>query len=185
MTRYQELSRTWFEEQPRRLAIDRILRALPTNMRDAIRSQLEAPSGLAQLPTTIHETHTGYVELYWPRHDPIDGQKWDRCEPDCSLRPDEHGVYSFHVGICAEKGDGFQNSSMLYVTFTVEAFDDRSLELQIRNLDGTITIDDANSLASYSNAAKEAIDRLLVDLKNPRTARGSRSPIGFTFPREP
>ena len=154
-------------------------------MRDAIRSHLEVPNGPAELPTAIYEAFTGYVELYWPRRDQIGGRKWERCDPDSSLRPDADGVYSFHVGICVENGKGFPSYSMLYVTFSVEAFDDRSFELKIKNLSGTIKIDDANNPASYLNAAKEVIDRLLVDLKNPRTARGARSPIGFTFSREP
>lgn len=66
---------------------------------------------------------------------------------------------------------------MLYFTFSVEKFDERSVELQIKNLDGSILIDNVNDPRSYANAAKKSIDRLISDLKHPSSARG---PIGFT-----
>jgi len=68
---------------------------------------------------------------------------------------------------------------MIYFEFFVEEFDERSIELRIKNLDGKISIADAHDPASYANAAKAAIERIISDLKNPKAIRGPRAPIGF------
>jgi hypothetical protein len=69
--------------------------------------------------------------------------------------------------------------SQFYFQFTVEEYDDKSIELRIKNLDGTISIADPQDTRSYADAARVSIERLLSDLKNPKPMRGSRSPIGF------
>jgi hypothetical protein len=181
MTEYDDLCQAWFEEEPRRIAIDRVLRQLPLNMKEAISAHLAPPMGHAVMPTKLYNAQTAYVELYWPVLDVSGKRTWERCGADNCLRPDNQGIYTFHIGICIEKTRGSLNASMIYFTFTVEAFDDRFVELQIKNLDGLIRIDNVNDPASYRNAAKLAIDRLIADLRNPTTERWSRVPLGFTF----
>ncbi len=68
---------------------------------------------------------------------------------------------------------------MIYFTFYIEVFDENSVELRIKNLDGSIPIRNANDPVSYVDAAKLAMDRIKNDLKNPVAAYPSRGPIGF------
>jgi len=180
MTRYEDLCQAWLKEEPRRLAIDRILRELPMRMRDAITAYLAPPSGIAQMPTTMYREQTAFVELYSPVSDQIGTTTWERCGAGQSMRPDRGGIYSFHIGICIEKAPDSLAASMIYFTFSVESFDDQFIELKIKNLDGSIRIDEVEDPTSYMSAAKTAMERLMDDLKNPRFEYWSRAPMGFT-----
>jgi hypothetical protein len=51
---------------------------------------------------------------------------WRACEDVC-LQEDYDGVYGFCIGIRTE------NFSMMYLQFTIEEFDEKSLELRIKN----------------------------------------------------
>jgi hypothetical protein len=176
MTGYEDFCQLWFDEQPRRDAIDRMLRELPMKMAQAISDHLAARRGPAKLPSALYHKSMGYVGLYWPVFDENGGQRWEPCEFDRYLRPDD-GVYSFCIGICVENSS---TSRMLFFTLHVEEFGDRSIELRVKNLDGSISIEDARDPASYANAARTVIERISNDMKNPMGLRGSRAPIGFT-----
>lgn len=158
MTAYQDLCKAFDHQLPRWEAIDRVLRSLPAKMKQAISTYLSAPAGS--------------VALYQPMIDQAGHPKWEACGDDC-LQVDHEGIYGFAIGVQLEK------FSMAYFQFTVEEFDEKSVVLKIKNLDGSISISDAHEPASYANAAKETIERLLSDLKNPKPMRGSRAPIGF------
>jgi hypothetical protein len=164
MTTYKELCEAFFKEQPRRIAIDRTLRELPAKMRQAISDHLAAPSG--------------YVELNKQMSNEAGHRDWQRCEDDC-LQVDKDGIYNFSICIRAGSQPGSLNYSTMYFTFSIEEFDEHSIELQIKNLDGTISIADASDPASYANAAKLSIERLMDHLKNPKPLRGTRAPMGF------
>lgn len=176
MSAYEELRELFLAEMPRREAIDLILRMLPIKMKQAISDYLEPPSGNAMWPTTVYRCPTTYVDFYSPLNNKNGHQTWERCEGDCCLRLEHGGIYSFTIGVCIENTPGSMPATMLYFTFSVEKFDEQSVELQIKNLDGAILIDDVKDPRSYANAAKVSIDRLVSDLKNPLSARGS---IGF------
>jgi hypothetical protein len=98
------------------------------------------------------------------------------------LQADYNGIYLFSVGITTYIPASSLNYSIGYLLFTVEEFDDRSIELQINNLDGRISITDAREPARYVNAAKTAIELIMSDLKNPKPLRGSRVAMGFGHP---
>jgi hypothetical protein len=164
MTAYKELCKAFFTELPRREAIDRMLRELPAKMAQAISDYLAAPSG--------------YVEPCKTAIDRVGRRTWQRCEDDC-LQADSDGVYGFCISVRAEYDPGSLNHSIMYFAFSVEDFDEQSIQLRIKNLDGKISIADAHDPASYANAAKATIERLVSNLKNPKATSGSRAPIGF------
>jgi hypothetical protein len=164
MMTYKELCKAFFDELPRREAIDRMLRELPAKMAQAISDHLGAPNGC--------------VGLYQPVADQMGHRTWQPCESDC-LQADYDGIYGFCVGIRAQNQPGSLDFSMMYIQFTVEEFDEHSIELRIRNMDGSISIADAHDTASYATAAKITIERIMSDLRNPTALRGSRAPIGF------
>jgi hypothetical protein len=181
MTGYKELCNVFFEEEPRRIAIERILRELPMTMRQAISDYLAAPTGIAAMPTILFDCQTLYVDLYRPLIDKFGARTWERCEVDHNLWFDHDGMPWFGIGIYIEKTPGALTTSMsmIHFTFCVEAFDEQSLELRIENLDGSIPIKNAHDRASYAGAAKLAIDRIMPDLRNATAGYGSRTPIGF------
>jgi hypothetical protein len=164
MTTYKELCEAFFNGEPRRLAIDRILRELPTKMKQAISDHLGAPSG--------------YVELYKQMSNEAGHPEWQRCEDDC-LQVDDDGIYNFSLGVRASVHSGSLNYAIMYFSFYVEEFDEHSIELQIKNLDGMISIADVSDAASYANAAKLSIERVMDHLENPKPLRGTRTPMGF------
>ena len=165
MTTYQDYCKALLDEAPRREAIDRMLRVLPVKMAQAISDYLAAPDGC--------------VGLYQCVVDAEGHRTWQRCQAADCLQADYNGIYQFCVGIDTYVPAGSSNYSIGYLLFTVEEFDERSIELQINNLDGKISITDANDPARYVDAAKTAIDLIMSDLKNPKPLRGSRAPIGF------
>lgn len=167
MTTYQDLCKVFAKEAPRRQAIDRMLRELPAKMAQAISNYLAAPIGC--------------VRLYHPMVDQQGRQVWQVCGDDC-LHAEYNGIFGFCVGIRTEFESGTLSYSTLYFEFSVEEFDEKSMELRIKKLDGVISIANAQEPASYADAAKTAIDLLLRDLENPKRMRGSRSPIGFGHP---
>jgi hypothetical protein len=167
MTTYKELCKAFFDELPWREAIDRMLRELPAKMAQAISDHLGAPNGC--------------VGLYQPVADQMGHRTWQPCESDC-LQADYDGIYGFCVGIRVQNQPGSLAYSMMWFQFTIEEFDERSIELRIRNMDGSISIADAHDAAGYGNAARVAIERIMSDLQNPTAIRGSRAPIGFGHP---
>jgi hypothetical protein len=179
MTGYEELCQAYFEVEPRWIATDRMLRELPHKMREAISDHLAAPTGNAGLPTMVSHCATAYVDLFRPMIDQNGQQEWERSTADRCLWAGNDGIYCFGIGVCIEKSPGALDASMIYFTFSVEAFDDRSIKLQIKNLDGSIVIENAGDAASYANAAAVATARIVASLKNPTAALGSRAPIGF------
>jgi hypothetical protein len=179
MAGYEELCQAYLEAEPRWIATDRMLRELPHKMRQAISDHLAAPTGTAGLPTMVSHCPTAYVDLFRPTIDQNGQQEWERSTADRCLWADKDGIYCFGIGVCIEKSRGSLDASMIYFTFSVEAFDDRSIKLQIKNLDGSIVIDNIHDPASYANAAAVATARIVTSLKNPTTALGSRAPIGF------
>jgi hypothetical protein len=179
MSGYEELCQAYFEAEPRWIATDRMLRELPQKMRQAISDHLAAPTGTARLPTTVSGCPTAYVDLFRPTIDQNAQQEWERSTADRCLWADKDGIYCFGIGVCIEKSRGALDASMIYFTFSVEAFDDRSIKLQIKNLDGSIVIENVGDPASYANAAADATTRIVASLKNPTAGLGSNAPIGF------
>lgn len=174
MVTYDELCKTFLKEVPRREAIDQMLRELPAKMAQAISESLGAPNGTVGLCRRVI--------------DQMGHQMWEACENDC-LQTDQDGIYEFGVSLRT----GFQavapgastyhvslKYSIMYFQFSIEEFDESSVELRIKNLDGSIPIDNVHDPASYAGAAKLAIERLMDNLKNPKPMRGSRAPIGFS-----
>jgi hypothetical protein len=182
MTRYKELCEEFSKEELRQVAIDRILRELPVNMKQAITEYLAAPTGIAAMPTVVYGCETSYVDLYRPTIDESGPQTRTRGDVDNCLCLDREGMYCFGIGIYDEKLPGSLTTSfsMMHFTFCVEAFDEHYIELRIKNMSGSIQISNANDRASYADAAKLAIERIVDAIKNPTTAYGSRAPFGFT-----
>ena len=181
MAVYEDLCTAVFQDLPRREAIARTLRELPAKMKQAISDNLAAPTGVAKFPTGLFHCPTNYVDFYRVAIDQNGHRTRDRedCESDGVLLEDTSGVYNFCIGICLEATPGSYSAVMIYFTFLVEEFDENSVTLSIKNLDGQISISDVHDAASYGHAAKVAIDRLMEDLRDPTSARGSRAPIGF------
>jgi hypothetical protein len=183
VTEYDKLCQAYFELEPRQIAIDRMLRELPLEMRQAISDHLGVPQGAAPPPTMVSHISTAYVDLFWPVVDHRGQRTWKRCDPSDCLRTTADDVYAFCIGICIEKERGSPNASMVYFTFDVEEFDDHSIKLQIENLDGSIVIDNARDPASYAKAAAVATERIISFMKSSGKISGGRTPIGFVSPR--
>jgi hypothetical protein len=172
MTTYSELRAAFLNEVPRRAAVDKMLRELPAKMVQAISDYLRTPSGT--------------VGLCCPVFDQMGHRTWQACENDY-LGIDRDGIPQFGISINTAFDPDASNSTfvisanfwIMYFQFIVEKFDEKSVELRIENLDGAIPISNAHDPASYADAAKLAIDRLMDDLKNPKPMHGSRAPIGF------
>jgi len=181
LSAYEELCELFFKEDPHRAAIDRMIRELPVRMREAISDYIAAPAGIAVMPTIVFGRHTAYVDFYRPLVGHSGGQIWERCDPDHCLGLDLEGRYWFGIGIYMEHVLGAMTTMfpMIHFIFCVKAFDETSVELVIKNLDGSIPIKNANDPASYADAAELAIDRIMNHLKTPAAAFESRRPIGF------
>jgi hypothetical protein len=164
MTIYEDLCRIYFEEEERRIAIDRLLRELPKKMAQAVNDYLAPPNSCVGLYPFLAGQNMNEL---WRQP----------CDVDDALLVKDDGRYAFTVGITVKREPG-SVPSMIFFSFCVEKFDEKSVELQIKNMSGSIRIDDAHDASGYAKAAKEAIDRIIGELKNPGAADGRR-PIGF------
>ena len=88
-------------------------------------------------------------------------------------------VYKCCIGICFDNKVAPHAITMTYMVVSIEEFDERTITFCIANLDGTITVADVNDPASYDQAAKLTIDRLMEYAKSPASMSGLRSPLGF------
>jgi hypothetical protein len=179
MTRYNDLCDLHFEREPRLRAIDQILRQLPEKMRSAIGDQLQAPDGSAGLPTDSFNRPMPYVGLYRQYFDRNGSKQWEPCEHDSELTVDLDGGYSFMIGICVERSPNAFPCGMLWIKFSIESFSEQSVEIQVHKLGGRIAIDAASD-GSYTAAANEFVNRLLVQLKEASKHDGKPISIGFT-----
>ena|ERR1700733_14298282 len=111
-----------------------------------------------------------------------DGQRtWERCEPNRYFRVDRDGIYCFSIGINVQHGPGSLDAPFMYFTFSVENFDEQSIEPLVTNSDGIVQIG-VNDPDSYAKAAEATVAPIISDLQRPKLVLGARAPLGFLRP---
>lgn len=177
MSAYATLRELAIAQVPVIEAYSNVIGEMPSKLKQALESALEAPKGPVPYSNLSYELQAQYIDFYriWRdgrgviRHELVDEKE--------AISVDEEGMLSFTIGIAFLFQGGW---TLQGINIQIQESNDRSATIAIGGIRGVIEIENVNDPSCYGAAAKTVIGRLIEALQTPDPSSRKNGPFGFT-----